>query len=159
MIIDLSLGFFLAKAFKKIKMIISINLWAVSSMYSLVCYPASSVYGWLAPFSLFPPDLLIPPLPSYWLLSFLLDQSGALGGQGETATHLYIVLNKYSAPQHMSSLDPFWCLLSSAFCLLSWVMIHRHKTKKTSLQFTTPENLDNKEDPKRDIHGFNLYGK
>ena len=33
------------------------------------------------------------------------------------------------------------------------------KAKKTSLQTTVPENLDNKEDPKRDIHGSNLLGK
>ena len=35
----------------------------------------------------------------------------------------------------------------------------RHKTKKTSLQFTIPEKLDNNEDPKRAIHGSNLHGK
>ena len=28
----------------------------------------------------------------------------------------------------------------------------RHKAKKASLQFTIPKNLDNYEDPKRDIH-------
>ena len=28
----------------------------------------------------------------------------------------------------------------------------KHKAKKTNLQFTTPENLDNNEDTKRDIH-------
>ena len=28
---------------------------------------------------------------------------------------------------------------------------------KTSLQITIPENLDNNEDSKRDIHGFNLH--
>ena len=35
----------------------------------------------------------------------------------------------------------------------------KHKAEKTSLQFTIPENLDNKEDPKRDIHRSNLHGK
>ena len=35
----------------------------------------------------------------------------------------------------------------------------RHKGKKTSLQITIPENLDNNEDPKRDIHRPNLHGK
>ena len=34
-----------------------------------------------------------------------------------------------------------------------------HKEKNNSLQFTTPENLDNKENPKRDIYGSNLHGK
>ena len=31
--------------------------------------------------------------------------------------------------------------------------------QKTSLQFVTPENVDNKKDPKRDMHGSNLHGK
>ena len=31
--------------------------------------------------------------------------------------------------------------------------------KKTSLQITTPENLDNNEDSKRDLHRSNLHGK
>ena len=35
----------------------------------------------------------------------------------------------------------------------------RHKAKKTNLQFTIPENLDNNEDPKRHIHTSNLHGK
>ena len=65
--------------------------------------------GWLAPFSLCLPALSTPLLPSYWLFSFLLDQLGALGRQGKTAAHLYIVkqmqhiftyLNRYStSPQ------------------------------------------------------------
>ena len=46
---------------------------------------------------------------------------------------------------------------------LSYVLTHKWlldiKQRKTSLQFTIPENLDNKEDPKRDIHGSNLHGK
>ena len=33
------------------------------------------------------------------------------------------------------------------------------KQRKTSLQFTIPENLDNNENPKRDIHESNLHGK
>ena len=33
------------------------------------------------------------------------------------------------------------------------------KQSKTSLQLTVPENLDDKEDPKRDIHGANLHKK
>ena len=37
------------------------------------------------------PVLLIPLLPSYWSFSSSLDQSGALGRQGETVTHLYII--------------------------------------------------------------------
>ena len=37
-------------------------------------------------------------------------------------------------------------------------MAFRHKAKKTSLQFTIPENLDNNEDPKRDIHGLIYMG-
>ena len=31
--------------------------------------------------------------------------------------------------------------------------------KKNSIQITIPENLGNNEDPKRDIHGYNVYGK
>ena len=38
-------------------------------------------------------------------------------------------------------------------------MAFRHKAKKTSLQLTIPENIDNSEDPKRDLHGSNLHGK
>ena len=33
------------------------------------------------------------------------------------------------------------------------------KERKTSLQIIIPENLNNKEDSKRDIHGSNLHGK
>ena len=33
------------------------------------------------------------------------------------------------------------------------------QTKKTSLQTTTPGNLDNNEDTKRDLHRSNLCGK
>ena len=33
------------------------------------------------------------------------------------------------------------------------------KQSKTSLLFTMPEKLDNKDDPKRDIHVSNLYRK
>lgn len=61
------------------------------------------------------PATPIPLLPHYWLFSFLLDQSNALGREGEPATHLSIVkqmwqkqkqcifirLNKYSFPQQM----------------------------------------------------------
>ena len=36
-------------------------------------------------------------------------------------------------------------------------MVFKHKAKKTSLQITLPENLDNNEDPKRDTHGSNLH--
>ena len=43
--------------------------------------------------------------------------------------------------------------------MYSLISAFRHKVKKTSLQFTTPENLDNNKDPKRDIHGSNLQGK
>ena len=35
--------------------------------------------------------------------------------------------------------------------------VFKYKTKKTSLQITIPENLDKKEDPKRDIHVSNLH--
>ena len=35
----------------------------------------------------------------------------------------------------------------------------KHKAKKTSLQITIPENLDNNEDTKRDLHRSNLHGK
>ena len=34
-----------------------------------------------------------------------------------------------------------------------------HKGKKISPQITIPENLDNNEDPQRDVHGSNLHGK
>ena len=37
-------------------------------------------------------------------------------------------------------------------------MIFRHKAKKTSLQITITENLDNNEDPRRNINGSNLNG-
>ena len=30
-------------------------------------------------------------------------------------------------------------------------MVYKHKVKKTSLQITTPENVDNNKDPKRDM--------
>ncbi len=47
--------------------------------------------------------------------------------------------------------------------VLTHALTHRwflnNKAKKTSLQITIPENLDNDEDPKRDIHGSNLHGK
>ena len=43
--------------------------------------------------------------------------------------------------------------------MYSLISDFKHKAKKTSLQFTIPENLDNDEDPKRDIHGSNLHGK
>ena len=33
------------------------------------------------------------------------------------------------------------------------------KAKKTSLQYTSPENLDNKEESEGDIKGSNLHGK
>ena len=46
---------------------------------------------------------------------------------------------------------------------MSYVFTHKWlldiKQRKYSLQFTTPENLDNKENPKRDMHGSNLHGK
>ena len=35
----------------------------------------------------------------------------------------------------------------------------KHKAKKTRLQITIPENLDNNEDPKRDILKSYLQGK
>ena len=35
----------------------------------------------------------------------------------------------------------------------------KHKAKKTRLQITTPKNLDNNDDTKRDLHRFNLHGK
>ena len=45
----------------------------------------------------------------------------------------------------------------------SYVLTHKWlldiKQWKTSLQFTILENLDNKEDPKKGIHGSNLHGK
>ena len=37
------------------------------------------------------------------------------------------------------------------YSLIKWLL--DIKQRKISLQFTTPENLDNKEDPKRDLHG------
>ena len=42
-------------------------------------------------------------------------------------------------------------------CTHKWLL--DIKQTKTSLQFTTLENLDNKEDPKRDISLSNLYWK
>ena len=40
---------------------------------------------------------------------------------------------------------------------ISYVLTHKWlldiKQRKTNLQFTTPENPDNKKDPKKDIHG------
>ena len=33
------------------------------------------------------------------------------------------------------------------------------KQRKTNLHFTIPKNLDNKEDPKRDIHRSTVHGK
>ena len=46
---------------------------------------------------------------------------------------------------------------------ISYVLTHMRlldikQKKKSSLQFTIPENLDNKENPKRDMHGSNLHG-
>ena len=41
----------------------------------------------------------------------------------------------------------------------SLISAFKHKAKKTILQVTIPENLDNYEDPKRDIHGSNLHEK
>ena len=38
-------------------------------------------------------------------------------------------------------------------------MVFKHKAKKISLQTTIPENLDNNEDTRRDLHGSNLHGK
>ena len=38
-------------------------------------------------------------------------------------------------------------------------MVFKHKVKKTSPQITIPENLDNNEDPKRDIYESNLHEK
>ena len=35
----------------------------------------------------------------------------------------------------------------------------KHKAKKANLKTTIPENLDNNEDPKRDIHRSNLHRK
>ena len=43
--------------------------------------------------------------------------------------------------------------------MYSLISAFGHKAKKTSLQFTIPENLENNEDPKKDIHGSNLHGK
>ena len=43
--------------------------------------------------------------------------------------------------------------------VLTYKWILDIKQRKTSLQFTIPENLDNNEDPKRDTHGSNLHGK
>ena len=44
---------------------------------------------------------------------------------------------------------------------ISYVFTHKWllDTQKISLQFTILDNLDNKEDPKRDIHGSNQHGK
>ena len=46
---------------------------------------------------------------------------------------------------------------------MQYVVTHKWlldmKQRKTSLQFTTPENLDNKEDLKRDIHGSTQEGE
>lgn len=56
-------------------------------------FPASSVSGWLAHLFLCPAGPPIPLMPSYWPFSFLL-LSGALGRQGETATHAYIFKQK-----------------------------------------------------------------
>ena len=43
--------------------------------------------------------------------------------------------------------------------MYSLISDFKHKAKKTSLQTTIPENLDNHEDSKRDIHRSNLHGK
>ena len=45
------------------------------------------------------------------------------------------------------------------YLIFSLISNFRHKAKKISLQFTIPENLDNNEDPKRDIQGSNHHGK
>ena len=37
--------------------------------------------------------------------------------------------------------------------MYSFIVAFNIKQRKTSLQVTTPEKLDNKEDPKRDIYG------
>ena len=37
--------------------------------------------------------------------------------------------------------------------------LRNYLPKKTSLQITIPENLDNNEDSKRDLHRSNLHGK
>ena len=37
-------------------------------------------------------------------------------------------------------------------------MVFKHKAKKASLQTTIPENLDNNEDTKRDLHRSNSHG-
>ena len=42
--------------------------------------------------------------------------------------------------------------------MYSLISVFKHKAKKTSLQITIPENLDNNEDPKRDLHRSNLHG-
>ena len=38
-------------------------------------------------------------------------------------------------------------------------VVFKHKAKKTSLQITVPENLDNNADTKRDLNRSNLHGK
>ena len=45
---------------------------------------------------------------------------------------------------------------SLGYWSLEWFL---NKAKKTSLQLPVPENLDNNEDPKRDIHTSNLHWK
>ena len=49
-------------------------------------------------------------------------------------------------------------IILSEVTQISYVVTHMAFTKKTSLKFTTLENLDNNEDLKRDIHGSNLHG-
>ena len=43
--------------------------------------------------------------------------------------------------------------------MYSLISVFKHKAKKTSLQITTPKNLDINEDTKRNIHRSNLRGK
>ena len=50
----------------------------------------------------------------------------------------------------------YWSNSDSERCIY-YVLTHKWlldiKKRKTSLQFTIPDNLDNKENPKKDIHG------
>ena len=45
------------------------------------------------------------------------------------------------------------------YLIYSLISNFTHKAKNTSLQFTITENLDNNEDPKRDIKASKLHGK
>ena len=40
----------------------------------------------------------------------------------------------------------------------TWLKTKQNKSKKISLQTTIPQNLNNNEDTKRDIHRSNLHG-